>query len=396
MLPSELRIARSPTFVKSWVRVTRPTLLFAVLGCIALFTAFRAGHDTGAASVALPGRSSHIQGESWTIHDLGVLPGGTQSVATAINERGQIVGYSDVVDGSYHAVRWEPDGSITDLGMPPGLTDAVAEAINGLGQIAGRGWSPTLAGRAVRWDPDGTIVDLGVPANGGSTDARGINDLGQVVGVWNEPNPPRPNFPRAVRWDPDGTVSILGDLSGPRLGAIALGISNASHVVGVSGIAQGDEYGTLWDSDGSISRLLPLPHGYFYTYASAINQRRQVAGSTWTLSSSVRPQRTAVRWDAEGVPTNLGALPEATRSHAFGLNESDQIVGYSVDTIGITYSHAVLWNAAGGVTIIDLGTLPGGNASTARGINNHGQIVGESVEYVGAFATNRRAVLWHQ
>ena len=40
------------------------------------------------------------------MRDLGTLPGGKESEATAINERGQIVGWSATRSGKKHAVLW--------------------------------------------------------------------------------------------------------------------------------------------------------------------------------------------------------------------------------------------------------------------------------------------------
>jgi uncharacterized membrane protein len=38
--------------------------------------------------------------------DLGTLPGGKESEAVAINNRGQIIGWSDTRSGEQHAVLW--------------------------------------------------------------------------------------------------------------------------------------------------------------------------------------------------------------------------------------------------------------------------------------------------
>jgi probable HAF family extracellular repeat protein len=43
-----------------------------------------------------------------TIVDLGVLPGGSFSYASAINSRGQVIGQADTADGSFRAARWDP------------------------------------------------------------------------------------------------------------------------------------------------------------------------------------------------------------------------------------------------------------------------------------------------
>ena len=44
--------------------------------------------------------------EGGNLTDLGTLPGGKESWALAINNRGQIIGYSDTKGGNQHAVLW--------------------------------------------------------------------------------------------------------------------------------------------------------------------------------------------------------------------------------------------------------------------------------------------------
>ena len=68
--------------------------------------------------------------------DLGTLPGGKSSTATAINDRGQIVGYASTATRTNHAFLWE-NGKMTDLGTLPRYQASRAVAINNKGQIVG-------------------------------------------------------------------------------------------------------------------------------------------------------------------------------------------------------------------------------------------------------------------
>ncbi|BCL14132.1 hypothetical protein [Micromonospora sagamiensis] len=68
-----------------------------------------------------------------TLTELGTL-GGSESVPSDINERGQVVGTSTTADGTEHAFLWQ-DGRMTDLGTPTG--DSGALAINDRGQVTG-------------------------------------------------------------------------------------------------------------------------------------------------------------------------------------------------------------------------------------------------------------------
>ena len=70
----------------------------------------------------------------YSITDLGTL-GGSESSATAINDRGEVVGYSTRSgDGSLHAFR-HSDGRMIDL--LPGPTPSFANDINNRGEVVG-------------------------------------------------------------------------------------------------------------------------------------------------------------------------------------------------------------------------------------------------------------------
>jgi probable HAF family extracellular repeat protein len=69
--------------------------------------------------------------------DLGTL-GGTYSFATAVNDSGQVVGYSDMTGnaGPSHAFSWTARGGMVDLGTLGG-TASIAAAVNASGQVVG-------------------------------------------------------------------------------------------------------------------------------------------------------------------------------------------------------------------------------------------------------------------
>ena len=82
------------------------------------------------------------------MRDLGTL-GGTYSEAMAINENGQIVGYSNGAATGWHAFLWEK-GVITDLGTLGG-NESTAWAINARGQVMGSSSVASGEWHAVLW-----------------------------------------------------------------------------------------------------------------------------------------------------------------------------------------------------------------------------------------------------
>jgi probable HAF family extracellular repeat protein len=122
--------------------------------------------------------------ENGTVTDLGTLPGGSFNEATAINNKGHIVGVA-ATPFAIHAVLWAK-GSIFDLGTEGGL-QSLAYDINDRGQIVGyRTVTEFGHSRAFLWE-DGVMTDLGPLLGGGgfSPDsiAWALNNRGQVVGV---------------------------------------------------------------------------------------------------------------------------------------------------------------------------------------------------------------------
>jgi probable HAF family extracellular repeat protein len=89
------------------------------------------------------------------MRDLGTF-GGRQSQASAINERGQIVGAANTTkkdeNGNqiWHAFLWER-GRLIDLGVLPGRNESGAGSINERGQIIGSSETKSGARHAVLW-----------------------------------------------------------------------------------------------------------------------------------------------------------------------------------------------------------------------------------------------------
>lgn len=113
----------------------------------------------------------------------------------AINESGQIVGYSQAAGAVEHPVRWD-HGEVTDLGLLPGFVEGEALDINDAGTMVG-GLSTQNFPYGVRASAgfvvvDGTMHNLNdsLPSGAGFVvgEAIAINNAGQIL-VTTEPVP---------------------------------------------------------------------------------------------------------------------------------------------------------------------------------------------------------------
>jgi len=128
------------------------------------------------------------------IRALPLLPGDSSGAATAINDRGQIVGISGICDQAVgrftarHAVLWE-NGEVIDIGNLGGVAWHTPNAINLHGEVVGfSNFSAADGGEyhphAFLWTKEDGISDLRtLPAPlDDSSDAWGINSSGEAVG----------------------------------------------------------------------------------------------------------------------------------------------------------------------------------------------------------------------
>jgi probable HAF family extracellular repeat protein len=158
------------------------------------------------------------------IQDLPLMSGDTSGAATAINDSGQIVGISGICDQAVgrhtakHAVLWE-NGGVTDLGNLGAQWWNTPTAINQQGDIVGFTGDPAFVEgdilHAFIWTREDGIRHLKplkhhTPEHVDS-EAYGINEARQVVGVSCDAD-----FVdcRAVIWDHGNTPTDLNDLKG--------------------------------------------------------------------------------------------------------------------------------------------------------------------------------------
>ncbi len=355
------------------------------LGALALVVGAGVAALTSTASAT---RASSVP-SGWTIRDLGALGGTGGSVATAINDRGEVVGYSDWTPGpgtgpftcpKRHAFLWR-NGRMHDLGTLGGRSEALA--LNERGQIVG--WSSSAirtARQPVIWE-NGAIRPLREPDTtrpiGGSV-ATGINERGEISGFWWFANRKArageacvgPGAGRAFLWRRGFFQSLPA-----RHRAVA-------HAINDSGLLVGTGVVPLWWSDAGNHGGWGTMRGAFY----GVNRRGVAVGEVFApafgRTASGDPIAHAVRWE-KGKTRDLGTLG-GTYSSANAVNDRGQVVGVS-DVKYDARQHAFLWQNG---RMHDLGTLPGDRSSAATGIDNRGRVVGWSRDDRGT----SHAVLW--
>jgi probable HAF family extracellular repeat protein len=175
------------------------------------------------------------------------------SVASSINNNGQIVGGGETASLDYHACLFDPTGggANKDLGTLGGtLNWSYARSINNKGNIVGDAYHSTGGGdHACLFDPTGGGANIDL----GPGDAYCINDKGQIVGI---------STGGATLFDPTGHGNNinLNTLIDPSLGwslTYANCINNSGWIVG-TGTYNGQQHGYLLTPEPATLFLLGL------------------------------------------------------------------------------------------------------------------------------------------
>jgi probable HAF family extracellular repeat protein len=235
--------------------------------------------------------------EAGKVADLGSLPGGSHSGAFAINNVGQVVGFST--------------NAIADP-KPSLLTETIGD--------------PEL--HAVLWE-HGQIKELGTLESGSDSVALLINDRGQVVGqsYTDDTRPPTPScgFPQNLHgfmWE-KGIMLDIGTLGGSCTFTYAL--NNRGQIVGQSSLAgDAESHPYIWDPERGVTDLFSRGRlGGNYGYAQWINDAGTVVGTVATHGDAAL---LAVQWTDDAIE-NLGALDGDPCSATDVINSRGQVVG---------------------------------------------------------------------
>ena len=327
--------------------------------------------------------------QTYTVTDLGTLPGGTFSEANAINNLGHVTGVADT-DQPYlnllayegkpsagrnrpnfvacagHVFFWDAHG-IHDWGGDT-MLESAGNAINDYDEVSG-----------TNSDSCGIVVGLyGLRRNKKPAMPRGygtgfaINDKGEAAGEEHQYDLMTGRHPFATGQVLDSLKPDANIADRPTEDAEATGINDAGLVVGSADVSAKPgtkpRHAVLWRK-GIRQDLGTL--GGTESRALAVNAPGQIVGvsSITQAAADGNPLYHAFFWDT-GRMTDLGTLPGDRQSGANALNARGEVVGYSGE-------RACLWR---GGKAYDLNALLPANSGWvlqgAAGINNRGQIVG--------------------
>ena len=290
----------------------------------------------------------------YVVTDLGTLPGMTISMASSLNDRGDVVGAAAPSETGYATGFVWRNGIMTSTGKLPKGLYSYANDINAQGVIVGDG--DTGDGRPQSWVSSAKGLVNFFPNNGGNTHTVGINDAGTICGYY--------------------TKSLSGWVSSWKA--------------------------SIWTVDPKDSRKyrqvdLPVLMGPDPTFKgtaaipAAFNQTGQVAG--YAQNEIIGQHACFWNNDAAHTIVDLGVFPGDWSSLAYGMNDFGQVVGSSHPPFG---SRPVVWNNDAAHTPSELPVLPGDNSGAATAINNLGQAIGASYYSTpGTWdATPSRLVVW--
>lgn len=224
--------------------------------------------------------------------------GGYNSYATGANNRGQVVGWAEngIHDSScntafqilqFRAAVWEPNGEMRELPPLPGDSTSAATAINDKGQVVGISGAcgvavgDVSAAHAVIWENG---VPARIPDFGGHAwnTPTAINNDGVVVGFSLPAAADGTRFYRAFVWTKQNGTKMLDQIPGDVRSA-AFGINDDGTIVGLSRTPGALLRAVIWqNADAQVKNLndLAVAGSPYLLIAGDVNAAGEIAGNT--------------------------------------------------------------------------------------------------------------------
>jgi probable HAF family extracellular repeat protein len=211
-------------------------------------------------------------------------PADAHCFAVAINERGLIVGQCSFPTETV-PVLWR-NGVFERMAVPPDVYVNPVD-VNDAGVVVGNASRPDLSRFPFIW-VNGVLTDLNAISDRPFERVVGINRHGQIAGEGPGPD----GRGQGLFWE-DGTATLIQPVAGSA-SAIPSGLNDRGQVVGANGSGGG---GFVW-SRGEIRAIRVFLPGGSFAYATAINERGDVAGQTTIPQYEGLPS--AILWPGAG------------------------------------------------------------------------------------------------
>jgi probable HAF family extracellular repeat protein len=273
----------------------------------------------GSLLFSLAAGAEHRPAGYYVVRDLGTLPGGHYSVASRINNRGEIAGISDNGTTAVPFL-YTPDGRMHELPMPPGINSPAIWDLNDRGQVLAYTLWPATIG------------------NVGITDTTLLADLFQVADV----------------------KSVVGQPL-----ALGFALNNLGDIVGAD-IPNIDDfrYRPYLFSDGAYS-LLDAGVGGRWMHAVDINDSR--SGLSWAFVKAETQMVLHTFILSNGTMTDIGTLPGGNWTWGQRINNRGHVMG--IARIGTNEGHSFFWQD---------GRMTDFGGTTFYDFNNHDEMLGDA------------------
>jgi probable HAF family extracellular repeat protein len=272
---------------------------------------------------------------------LGSLGGNTTS-ASAINDSGQVTGFSEKANGFSSAFLYS-NGMLANLGRVGGAVDSQGNAINNAGQIVG---VLGFTGFALPFMYSNGVMSIVSAPNilpGRVASAVGINDSGEIIVTATTPFVSSNGDVTALEFQPSA-INNVGQITGS---------NTAGHAV-------------LYQPGGTVADLGALP-GDEMSMGRAISNLGEVVGVSYASNSAGGHAFVY----SNGVMTDIGTLSGDPSPDPLGVNDQGQVVGTLSNRRAFLYSDGVMTD----LNSLVVAGLDGFALTSANGINDSGQII---------------------
>jgi probable HAF family extracellular repeat protein len=303
-----------------------------------------------AASLAVASAAAAAPTPRWTYTEIAPLASIGSATPTAINNRGEVVGYSTAFDPSQgtsvRAFLWDSGASL-DLGRIGTLSPfSFARSINDRGEIVGGDGM----GNAYLWK-DGAWSALGFPGQ-----ANLINKFGVVGGTYSPDNVSL----HGILFK-DGVLTDVGTLGGSF--SEVDGLNDRNVAVGKSLLADNSSYHPFVYEDGALKDIGTF--GGRFGVALDVNNHGVVVGTAYDAANVAH----AFVYDGAALRDLTPGLANTT---AVAINDRGTVIGWN-GSMSWVYDDGIVTPLADIPAMRAQGTW---TVVTAVGINDRGWIVG--------------------